>query len=274
MKTAIFTRPAGRSTPNPPRTTAAPARPPMSACDDDTGSPSHQVRRFQVMAPTRPPRTTQRSTAAGSTTPLPRVLATLTPNPNAATKLKNAAQATATLGDNVPVETTVATELAASWKPFRKSKTSATTMMPMTEIRRESMAGSTAIAGTELLVLQDDAFEDDGDVLPAVRRGLHCLDDFLGLDDEDRVAPRIENARDRLAVQAIPLLLERVDAGAVLQHRLGVAQVRDRPLDLDGLSVNDPRQVRRVRDLSPQSIQHDATGGRIDTVHEVVHAGG
>jgi len=76
----------------------------------------------------------------GSTTPFPRVFATCTPNPNAATKLKNAAQATATFGLSVPVDTTVATELAASWKPFRKSKTSATTMIPTTEIRRGSMA--------------------------------------------------------------------------------------------------------------------------------------
>src|SRR5262245_20080916 len=189
MKTAIFTRPAGRSTPNPPRTTAAPARPPMSACDDDTGSPSHQVRRFQVMAPTRPPRTTQRSTAAGSTTPLPRVFATLTPNPNAATKLKKAAQATATLGLSVPVDTTVATELAASWKPFRKSKTSATAMIATTEIRTGSMAPPRS---RPLLVLQDDALEDDGDAVAGVGARLEHLDDLLGLDHEDRVGVAVE----------------------------------------------------------------------------------
>jgi hypothetical protein len=40
----------------------------------------------------------------------------------------------------VPVDTTVATELAASWKPLRKSKASATTMIPSTEISRGSMA--------------------------------------------------------------------------------------------------------------------------------------
>src|SRR5438093_6579239 len=227
MNRRIFPSPFGSRTVNPECMTAAPARPPMRACEDETGSPSHQVIRFQAMAPVSPPSTTQRSMADGSTTPFPRVVATFTPNPNAATKLKNAAQATAVLGDSVPVETTVATELAASWKPFRKSKTSATRMMQTTEIRTESMAGSTATSGTKpgsLLVLQDDALEDDGDVLPAVGRRLERLDDFLRLDDEDRVAPRIENAPDRLAVQAIPLLLQRVDAGAVLQHHLGIAQ--------------------------------------------------
>jgi hypothetical protein len=43
--------------------------------------------------------------------------------------LKNAAQATAFWGDRTRVETTVAMELAASWKPFRKSNVRATRMM-------------------------------------------------------------------------------------------------------------------------------------------------
>ena len=46
--------------------------------------------------------------------PEPTVCATAVPNPNAATKLKNAAQTTAFPGDSTRVETTVAIELAAS----------------------------------------------------------------------------------------------------------------------------------------------------------------
>ena len=67
--------------------------------------------------------------------PLPIVRATLTPNPNAATKLKNAAQTTAWVGLSTRVETTVAIELAASWKPLMKSKTRATTTMKTTRAR-------------------------------------------------------------------------------------------------------------------------------------------
>ena len=54
--------------------------------------------------------------------PVPMVLATWVPRTKAATKLKKAAQSTATCGESTRVETTVAMELAASWKPFRKSK--------------------------------------------------------------------------------------------------------------------------------------------------------
>ena len=37
---------------------AAPTRPPISACEDDDGRPKYQVVRFQVIAPTRPANTT------------------------------------------------------------------------------------------------------------------------------------------------------------------------------------------------------------------------
>ena len=40
------------------------------------------------------------------------------PNPKAATKLKNAAQMTALPGESTRVETIVAIEFAASWKPL------------------------------------------------------------------------------------------------------------------------------------------------------------
>ena len=88
--------------------------------------------------------------------PLPMVLATFTPPPNAATKLKKAAQATARLGDSTRVDTTVAMELAASWKPLMKSKTSATATMRMTAV--------SSISG----VLQHDALDDVGHVLALV----------------------------------------------------------------------------------------------------------
>ena len=78
------------------------------------------------MAPTSAARITFGSTTDGSIRPLPIVLATAVPTTKAATKLKNAAQTTATPGESTRVETTVAMELALSWNPLMKSKTSAT----------------------------------------------------------------------------------------------------------------------------------------------------
>ena len=58
--------------------------------------------------------------------PVPIVCATCNPKNRKATKLKNAAQATAYCGRSTRVETIVAIELAASCSPLRKSNSSAT----------------------------------------------------------------------------------------------------------------------------------------------------
>lgn len=63
------------------------------------------------------------------------VLATAVPKVKAAMKLKKAAKATARRGVRTLVETTVAMELAESWKPLVKSKIKATKMMAMTRMR-------------------------------------------------------------------------------------------------------------------------------------------
>src|ERR1700694_5824385 len=44
--------------PKPPWAMAAPARPPISVCDEEEGMPNHQVNRFQMMEAIRPESTT------------------------------------------------------------------------------------------------------------------------------------------------------------------------------------------------------------------------
>ena len=102
----------------PPLATAAPAYAPIRAWDELVGSASHQVSRFQRIAPVRPAKITGSVTIWMSTVPWPTVDATAVPNTNAAMKLKNAAQMTAFPGERTRVETTVAIEFAASWNPL------------------------------------------------------------------------------------------------------------------------------------------------------------
>ena len=71
-----------------------------------------------MIAPIRPAKITANVTMLMSTRPEPTVLATAVPKVNAAMKLKNAAQMTALPGESTRVETTVAIEFAASWKPL------------------------------------------------------------------------------------------------------------------------------------------------------------
>src|SRR5579883_2098467 len=99
------------------------------------GSARHQVSRSHTIAPISPAITTYWVIESIWTIPLPMVLATAVPRKNAATKLKNAAQTTASLGESTRVETTVAMLFAASWKPLRKSNVSATRTVMMSRRR-------------------------------------------------------------------------------------------------------------------------------------------
>src|SRR5436309_12559776 len=99
---------------SPTRAIAAPAYPPINACDELVGRPSHHVIRSHTIAPTRPAIITYGVTSWRSTKPLPIVLATAVPKINAAAKLKNAAQSTAWQAVSTRVATIVAIELAAS----------------------------------------------------------------------------------------------------------------------------------------------------------------
>jgi len=78
-----------------------------------------------VIAPTSPARITSRVTTSGSTIPFATVAATFS-DTNAPTKLRIEAINTAVRGDIARVDTLVAIALAVSWKPFVKSKKSAT----------------------------------------------------------------------------------------------------------------------------------------------------
>src|ERR1043166_6008247 len=98
------------------------------------------------------------------------VAATARPKTRRARKLKNAAQITAQCGLSTRVETTVAIELAASWKPFMKSKASATSTRNTTTPKLiESV--SIPLSG----MLDHDTFDDVRYVFAAVGDQLEQL---------------------------------------------------------------------------------------------------
>src|SRR3954452_11353575 len=103
----------------PPEAKVAPTIPPISACEDEDGSPNHQVIRFQAIAPMSPANTVWSVTEPESTIPLAIVAATAN-DKNAPTKFSPAAITTAARGDSARVETDVAIEFAVSWKPLVK----------------------------------------------------------------------------------------------------------------------------------------------------------
>src|SRR5574342_409121 len=235
MKAAILAIPESTSPSCPSAGRVAPIIPPARAWDEEEGSPHHQVRRFQTMAPTSEANTTT-STASKPRafsmskwmTPLPMVFATWSSPPrkagSAATKLKKAAQPTATSGASTRVETTVAMELAASWKPLRKSNASATRTRRMTTARSMAQAGSSASG-----VLEDHALDHVGHVLGLVRGGLDEVQDLLPLHDRERVASALEELGQGGAQQRVGLVLQRVDLAAGRQDPIGLLEIAHGP---------------------------------------------
>src|SRR3954452_19396721 len=128
-----------------------PPHPPISACDDDEGSPKYQVSRFQAIAPIRPEKTIGSVITPGSTMPLAIVAATASDR-KAPTKFSDAAIATATRGAIARVEIIVAIAFAVSWKPLVKSNASAVA----TTIQRITSLVMRWVQPAGLRVLDDD----------------------------------------------------------------------------------------------------------------------
>src|SRR3990170_7303301 len=78
----------------PPRASAAPAKPPMRAWDDDDGMPKNHVMRFHAMAPISAAAITLGVTIAGTTKPLLPGLATAGPTRVTAAKLPSGGHTT------------------------------------------------------------------------------------------------------------------------------------------------------------------------------------
>src|SRR4030095_12030576 len=97
MKMPVLRKNGASKQPKPALTTAAPAKPPSSACEDDVGSAHHHVNRSQTIAPISAAPTTVSDTTSAST-PLAMLLATLVSNTKNAMKLKKAAHSTASIG--------------------------------------------------------------------------------------------------------------------------------------------------------------------------------
>src|SRR5512137_3011054 len=100
---------------NPAAEIPAPVIPPIRAWEDEVGRPENHVIRFHEIAPISAPRMIYGTIIVSTISSwmiLLMVLATATPKPNAAIKLKKAAKTTAFRGDRTLVETTVEMEFA------------------------------------------------------------------------------------------------------------------------------------------------------------------
>lgn len=110
---------------------AAPIRPPKSAWEELDGRPRSHVNMFHTTAPMSPAKIipgVMCTPAAPSRMIPPEMVFATSLEMNAPTRLSTAASATALRGVIAPVAMGVAIAFAVSWKPFVKSKKSASAM--------------------------------------------------------------------------------------------------------------------------------------------------
>src|SRR5919202_1819406 len=252
-----------QSTPfEPDCASAAPTRPPISACEELDGRPSHQVRRFQAIAPARAATSVCCVARFASMSPLATFFATAVVT-NAPARFATAAISTATRGVTARVPTEVAIAFAVSWKPFVKSKPSATTM---TTTRRTSFNGAN--------VFHDDRLEDVGGVLARVDGLLERLVDVLPADDRDRVVGGAEELGHGFAVQPVSLVLEVAELHQLPARVLEAFEARDRLLEL-GRGPKDHVALRLGRRADLLDAVADNVPRRlVDVVADVVQGPG
>jgi hypothetical protein len=133
--------------------------------------------------------------------PEPTVRATAVPNVKAATKLKNAAQMTA-----------LARRKDARRHHGRDRIRRVVESVDVVEDQRDQnqRGDSNEQHLCRLPVLDHDAFEHVGGVLAAVGRLLEEVERLLPLDDEQRILLLIEEAADRLLMDPVGFVFERL----------------------------------------------------------------
>src|SRR6185295_10418527 len=227
--------------------------------------------RFQAIAPSRPATITSWVTTERSIIPLPMVFATPVPRTNAATKLKNAAQATALWGERTRVETTVAMEFAASWKPFRKSNVRATRMT------RTTMAVA-AVKGAPSGVLDEDVADDVGVVLALVAGVLQPVVDLLPLQDLQGIAAvGLEQVGDDRVVEEVRAVLQIGNPNDGLVDLRLVGEVPDQlgdALDLGRHLDEDVGELSQPLGGGAELEVEELLGHPFDEVEDVVEVGG
>src|SRR5512146_2060050 len=244
---------------------AAPTRPPISACDEDEGRPSHQVIRFQVIAPSNAARSVWFVTWPRSMMPFPTVFATAVVT-KAPARFATAAIRTASRGDSARVETDVATAFAVSWNPFVKSNASATTMTTTRRIIRD-LRGDTRRRSP---VLDEDRLEDVGGGLAGVDRLLELFVDVLPADDRQRVGARPEELGDRLAVQPVALVLQLTNRDELLLRVPEAFEETDRFVQARGRTVDHLGLFLRSAGNLAHLVGVDVVGSFVDVVAHVV----
>ncbi len=118
--------------------------------------------------------------------------------------------------------------------------------------------------------LEDDAFDDVGDVFALVYGGFDDFEDFFPLDDLDGIFLFIEELGDERAAQAIAIVFVAVDLDAVLERFLRLFQRANGHLDLGGGRNQDLDEIEGSAADAIDAIEHKSAGSGVDQIDHVV----
>src|SRR5215210_1754888 len=238
---------------------------PISACEELEGSPARHVKRFQVIAPNSTAMSIDIATPPAGATRLPTVFATSAWRncvvTTAPTRFKMAVKPTAKVGGNARVPIAVPTAFAVSWKPFVKSKRSATAMV---RTRRRVCASG---------ILDRDVLDHVRHVLATIERIFQEGVQILQLDNLQRIALALEELGDRVARGRVPDVLEAVDLDGVLAVLLAGSEFAYGLLQLLHRLCQEIGQLVRRPWYRRDPVQVHRVGYLLDVVEDVVEAG-
>src|ERR1700682_3241868 len=111
--------------------------------------------------------------------------------------------------------------------------------------------------------LEDNAFDDVGDVFALVYGGLDDFEDFFPLDDLDGIFLFVEELGDERAAEAIAIVFVAVDLDAVLERFLRLFQRANGHRDLGGGRNQDLDEIEGSAADAIDAIEHKTAGGGV-----------
>src|SRR5882762_3528589 len=124
-----------------------------------------------------------------------------------------------------------------------------------------------------LVGLQDYAFDYVGYVFAFVDGGFYHFENFFPLDDLHGIFFFVEKLRDQGATQAVGVVFVAVDFDTVFQSPIRSTDGVDRGGDFHGGGDQYLDQVDGAFADGVDAIEHEAAGGSVDQVDNVVELG-
>ncbi len=118
--------------------------------------------------------------------------------------------------------------------------------------------------------LEDDAFNDVGNVLALVDGGFDDFENLLPLDDLHGIFFLVEKLGDEGAADAVAVVFVAVDLDAMFKGAVGRFHGAHGGLDFGGGGDQDFDEVERAETDRIHTVENETAGGGVDEVNDVM----